>query len=229
VINVGLGALHLPFPLGGSSNHFRADVLREIGGWDAWNVTEDADIGLRLARFGYYVETFPSTTHEEAPARLADFLGQRRRWCKGWYQTLIVLFRRPRRLVLELGSVRCAAALLVLLSYALAPLVGPLCGLWLAADFARGRVGLPSENLEIISATLWTSVVVAGIPAILWPTVQGMIRRGLVGLWPALLLLPLYSLLICYAAWTSVYDLLKRPQYWHKTEHGLARTSRRAP
>ena len=74
--------MRLPFPLGGLSNHFRADALRNLGGWDAWNVTEDADIGLRLARFGYYVETLPSTTYEEAPSRLADFLGQRRRWCK---------------------------------------------------------------------------------------------------------------------------------------------------
>lgn len=86
VINVGFGALRLPFPLGGSSNHFRTDILRKIGGWDAWNVTEDADIGLRLARFGYYAETFHSTTHEEAPTRLGAFLSQRRRWCKGWYR-----------------------------------------------------------------------------------------------------------------------------------------------
>jgi glycosyltransferase XagB len=86
VINVGLGALRLPFPLGGSSNHFRVEMLRKLGGWDAWNVTEDADIGMRLARFGYYAETLPSVTYEEAPAKLKDFLGQRRRWCKGWYQ-----------------------------------------------------------------------------------------------------------------------------------------------
>ena len=227
VINVGLGALRLPFPLGGSSNHFRTDVLRKLGGWDAWNVTEDADIGLRLARFGYYVETFPSTTYEEAPAKLVDFLGQRRRWCKGWYQTLIVLSRNPGRLFSELGPTRFGTTLLILLAYALAPLAGPLYGLWLAADVALGRVSLPADIFQIWSPTLWISVVAAGIPAVLWPAVEGMRRRRLLGLWPSLLLLPIYSLLICCAAWMSLYDLVKRPQHWHKTEHGLARSSRR--
>ena len=190
-------------------------------------MTEDADIGLRLARFGYYVETLPLTTYEEAPAKLTDFLGQRRRWCKGWYQTLIVLSRNPGRLFSELGLGRFGAALLVLLAYALAPLAGPLYGLWLATEIALGRVSLPSDILQIWSPTLWVSAVVAGIPAALWPAVEGMRRRGLLGLWPSLFLLPIYSLLICYAAWMSVYDLVKRAQHWHKTEHGLSRSSRR--
>jgi cellulose synthase/poly-beta-1,6-N-acetylglucosamine synthase-like glycosyltransferase len=229
VINVGFGALRLPFPLGGSSNHFRVDALRKIGGWDAWNVTEDADIGLRLARLGYYAETFPSVTYEEAPVKLKDFFGQRRRWCKGWYQTLIVLLRKPKRLVRELGPARCAATLLVLLSYALAPLVGPLCAVWLGADVALGRLSSPSGAFQIGSATLWISVCVAGVPAILWPALVGLKRRRLLSLWPWLLLLPLYSLLICFAAWIGIYDLVVRPQHWYKTEHGLARTSRRQP
>jgi glycosyltransferase XagB len=228
VINAGLGALRLPFPLGGSSNHFRADALRRIGGWDAWNVTEDADIGMRLARFGYHAETFASVTHEEAPAKLKDFLGQRRRWCKGWYQTLIVLCRDPRRLLRELGPTRCAAALLVLLSYALAPLAGPPCAFWLGAQIALGKLSSPSDPLQIWLATLWVSVFVAGIPAILWPALEGMKRGKILSFWPWLSLLPLYSVLICYAAWISIFDLLRRPQHWYKTEHGLARSSRRA-
>ncbi|MFZ3177265.1 MAG: glycosyltransferase family 2 protein [Methylovirgula sp.] len=229
VINVGFGALRLPFPLGGSSNHFRVEALRKIGGWDAWNVTEDADIGLRLARLGYYAETFASVTYEEAPAKLKDFLGQRRRWCKGWYQTLIVLCRDPRRLFHELGPVRCGAALIALLSYALAPLAGPPCALWLAADVALDRLSWPSGFAEIGLTTLWVAVFVTGVPAILWPAFVGLKRRRLLSLWPWLVLFPFYSLLICYAAWISIYDLVRRPQHWYKTEHGLARTSRRQP
>ncbi|MFZ1961444.1 MAG: glycosyltransferase, partial [Methylovirgula sp.] len=229
VINVGFGALRLPFPLGGSSNHFRVEALRKIGGWDAWNVTEDADIGLRLARLGYYAETFASVTYEEAPAKLKDFLGQRRRWCKGWYQTLIVLCRDPRRLFHELGPVRCGAALIALLSYALAPLAGPPCALWLAADVALDRLSWPSGFAEIGLTTLWVAVFVTGVPAILWPAFVGLKRRRLLSLWPRLVLFPFYSLLICYAAWISIYDLVRRPQHWYKTEHGLARTSRRQP
>lgn len=228
VINIGLGALRVSFPLGGSSNHFRVGVLREIGGWDAWNVTEDADIGLRLARFGYYAESFPASTYEEAPTGINAFLGQRRRWCKGWYQTLIVLCRDPKRLLSELGPGGCGATLLILVSYALAPLAGVPTAFLLAADIFARHLNWPSNPAEVCTATLWTSVFAAGIPAILCPTVLGMKRRGLLGLWPWLLLLPFYSVLICYAAWRSIYDVVTQPQHWHKTEHGLARSSRRA-
>jgi len=79
-----LAALRLPLPLGGSSNHFRTTTLREVGGWDPHNVTEDADLGMRLARFGYRSDVIDSTTYEEAPANVCDWLGQRSRWFKGW-------------------------------------------------------------------------------------------------------------------------------------------------
>ncbi len=80
----GLAALHLPLPLGGSSNHFYTATLREIGGWDPYNVTEDADLGMRLARFGHRTSVIDSTTYEEAPARFGPWLRQRTRWFKGW-------------------------------------------------------------------------------------------------------------------------------------------------
>ncbi len=81
---LGMSDMKLPLPLGGSSNHFRTATLREVGGWDACNVTEDADLGFRLARFGYRSVTFPSTTFEEAPIRFSAWLKQRSRWMKGW-------------------------------------------------------------------------------------------------------------------------------------------------
>jgi cellulose synthase/poly-beta-1,6-N-acetylglucosamine synthase-like glycosyltransferase len=84
VIVPGLTRLSLPIPLGGTSNHFRTAALRRVSGWDAWNVTEDADLGLRLARFGYPVATLDSETFEEVPAAIPAFLRQRTRWIKGW-------------------------------------------------------------------------------------------------------------------------------------------------
>ena len=84
----GLAALGVPLPLGGSSNHFRTAVLREVGAWDPYNVTEDADLGVRLARFGYRTTMVRSTTYEEAPARFGPWLRQRTRWFKGWMQNL---------------------------------------------------------------------------------------------------------------------------------------------
>ena len=99
VINPGLGALGLPMPLGGTSNHFRTDLLRRVVGWDAWNVTEDADLGLRFARFGYRVETIDAATFEDAPVTISRWLGQRARWMKGWMQTLAVFSARAARAI----------------------------------------------------------------------------------------------------------------------------------
>ncbi|NDA47777.1 MAG: glycosyltransferase, partial [Alphaproteobacteria bacterium] len=99
----GLARLGLPLPLGGTSNHFRIDALRAVAGWDAWNVTEDIDLGLRMARAGYRMVHLPSATDEEAPATVSAWLRQRRRWLKGWIQTVITHLRDPLRLHHELG------------------------------------------------------------------------------------------------------------------------------
>ena len=93
--------LRLPLPLGGSSNHFHTATPREVGGWDPYNVTEDADLGMRLARFGYRAGVIDSTTYEEAPARFGPWLRQRTRWFKGWTQTWAV--QEPGRLLRDLG------------------------------------------------------------------------------------------------------------------------------
>ncbi len=178
VINTGLSALGIPFPLGGTSNHFRADVLRRVGGWDAWNVTEDADVGFRLARFGYDSETFTSTTQEEAPISLAAFFQQRRRWCKGWYQTCIVLWRQPRRLLQQAGFARTGALTLALLANILGSLAAPLWAVCLGADVLLGAKAPPANVGEDMLAALWVTVLVVGMPALVWPALRGMKRRG---------------------------------------------------
>ena len=98
-----LAELHLPLPLGGTSNHFRVAALHAVGGWDPYNVTEDADLGFRLARFGYETGTLNSITYEEANTELRNWLAQRTRWLKGFLQTWLVHTRHPSRLMKELG------------------------------------------------------------------------------------------------------------------------------
>ena len=98
-----LAAFGLPLPLGGSSNHFLTKTLRDVGGWDPYNVTEDADLGMRLARFGYRCGVIDSTTYEEAPANIRRWLAQRSRWFKGWMQTWLVHMRHPLQLFQDLG------------------------------------------------------------------------------------------------------------------------------
>jgi cellulose synthase/poly-beta-1,6-N-acetylglucosamine synthase-like glycosyltransferase len=225
VLNPGCAALALPMPLAGSSNHFRTDVLRDLCGWDAWNVTEDADLGLRLARFGYRVGMLPSSTLEEAPARLGAWLKQRRRWSKGWMQTFITLSRNPRSIIEELGAASGFALVLTLTSLVIAPPLWPLFAAIAAYDLSCG-LPAPGSPLDFVVAVLWMSAMVFGAGSIVWLALLGMERRKLLGLWPFLALLPVYYLLTAIAAWMALYDLLSRPYHWHKTEHGLAKTSR---
>jgi glycosyltransferase XagB len=102
----GLDRLRLPIPLGGTSNHFRTDALRRLGGWDPHNVTEDADLGLRAAVEGYRVGVIDSHTDEEACSRVRPWIRQRTRWIKGYLQTTLVHSRRPVRLVRNIGPRR---------------------------------------------------------------------------------------------------------------------------
>jgi len=227
VLHHGTAGLRLPLALGGSSNHFRTEVLREVGGWDAWNVTEDADLGMRLARFGYRTSTLASSTHEEAPARLKAWLTQRRRWSKGWMQTCVTLSRDPRRLLREVGIRQTSALVMMMTTLVLVPPLWPIFTGLMVYDLVNHGLPSPTTGYEMIDATLWVSVAVFGAGSLIWLALLGMRRRDLLGLWPYLALLLPYHLLMSAAAWVALFDLFLRPFHWHKTEHGLARTSRR--
>lgn len=144
-----LSALKLPILLGGTSNHFRRDVLEDLGGWDPFNVTEDADLGIRLARAGWRTEVIASTTFEEAPVTLRAWLGQRTRWLKGWAQTLLVHGRHPRALVRDLGWPGTAAMMALTAGPFASALLHPFCvglGCWRgtsrrACSASRARTG----------------------------------------------------------------------------------------
>ena len=91
----------LVFPLGGTSNHFKTAALREIGAWDPYYVTEDADVGFRLAAAGYRLGVIQRPTWETAPTTWGQWFPQRARWIKGHMQTLAVhgrglVARQPR-------------------------------------------------------------------------------------------------------------------------------------
>ena len=219
----GLAAFRLPLPLGGSSNHFRTEVLRESGAWDPFNVTEDADLGMRLARFGYLTTIIQSTTYEEAPVRFGPWLRQRTRWFKGWMQTWLVHMRSPRRLAGELGMTGFAVFQLVVGGTVLAALVHALFAAHLAFSFATA----PPDDATARSVLVAYGVMLLSgyaISAVL--AFVGLWRRNLLSCAWALLLMPLYWLLLSLAAWRALFQLLRDPYRWEKTEHGLARTSR---
>ena len=225
VLLPGFTALRLPFPLGGSSNHFRTSVLRSTGGWDPHNVTEDADLGIRLHRLGYRAAALPSTTYEEAPTRFVPWLKQRTRWYKGWMQTWRVHTRRPIRLVSELGLAGAAAFQLFLACNVLSALIHPiylaiLC-YYLFAQPPEGIIAAMGGTAQLFAATL-----IAGYASAITLDLIGLQRRGLLAHAWVLLLTPLYWLLLSLAAWRALYQLLSAHNHWEKTEHGLAKNSR---
>ncbi|MFD2182650.1 glycosyltransferase family 2 protein [Rhodoplanes azumiensis] len=221
-----LAALRLPLPLGGSSNHFRTAALRAVGGWDAFNLTEDADLGVRLARFGFSTDVITSTTLEEAPATLGPWLRQRRRWFQGWIQTVVVHMRAPRKALGELGPAGFATLHLVVGGTVLAALVHPVFATTLVVNLVRGG-GLALGDPATIALTgLFGLTAVAGWAASLLLGLVGLKRRGLLGIAWVLALVPLHWILLSVAAWLALIKVFRDPYRWDKTEHGRAKTSR---
>jgi len=222
----GLASLHVPLPLGGTSNHFHTETLRKIGGWDPYNVTEDADLGMRLARWGYRAAMIDSTTYEEAPAKPGAWLRQRTRWFKGWMQTWLVHMRRPQQLWRELGPSGFIAFNLMVGGTVLAALVHPLFVAALTCSIAYCG-GLWAGDLVLLGI-VYGMTAVCGYLSSAYLGWLGLKRRELSSSAWVLLLTPLHWLLLSTAAWRAVYQLFTQPFVWEKTEHGLARTSQRA-
>jgi hypothetical protein len=227
VLNPALARCGLPVPLGGTSMHLRTDVLRALNGWDPFNVTEDADLGIRLALAGYTVGDLPSPTFEEAPARLAPWLAQRTRWLKGLIQTSLTHGRRPLANARSLGGLEtlCAAALVP--GTVASALAYPVCLAAAAWDFLVLDIAAAPAFLDNLPTGLAITLFGTGLAALILPALLGCARRGWGDLARSAVWMPLYFLLISLAAWLALVELLRAPERWNKTRHGLARTSRR--
>lgn len=215
----GLTRLGLAIPLGGTTLYFRRDALEELGGWDAHNVTEDADLGFRLARHGYRTEMISTVTGEEANFRLWPWVKQRSRWLKGYMTTYLVHMRRPRLLHQQLGPRKFwgfqAHFLTALSQFLLAPF---LWTFWLVLFGLPHPIEahLPREILvalgklffavEVISILIYTSAV------------SGPFHRHLTPWTP---LMHFYTPLGTIAAYKALYEMVFKPFYWDKTQHGL--------
>ena len=227
-INPGLARLALPIALGGTSNHFRIEALHRVNGWDAWNVTEDIDLGIRLARFSYRTAMLDSSTFEEAPVGLRAWLGQRRRWQKGWMVTLQTHSRDPARLFAELGPAGGIAIFAMLCGTVATSLLGPFFAVGVLVDAAVGPLFVPRTPTEVAWSGLAALLTSLGALSVGWPILLGMRRRGALAAAAWLALMPAYLLLLSLASWQAVLELLGQPYAWTKTEHGLARHRDRA-
>lgn len=224
VLLPGLSRLGLVVPLGGTTVFFRREVLEKVNGWDAHNVTEDADLGVRLARHGFRTELMPSVTREEANNRFWPWIKQRSRWLKGYGITWWVHSRNPRRLWRDLGPKRFTGFQLLFLTtlvqFALAPV---LWSFWLIL------MGLPHP----LDGHL-TRPVILGLTAVFLSAEAVSIVVGLAALArsPHRFLYPWVPTLFAYfpfgtvAIYKALWETLKNPFYWDKTQHGRSAPDR---
>ncbi|WP_141704010.1 glycosyltransferase, partial [Methylobrevis pamukkalensis] len=215
-----LAANGLPLPLGGTSNHFRRSALENVGGWDPWNVTEDADLGVRLARFGWRSAMIDSVTLEEAPRDFHVWRRQRSRWIKGWLLTWIVHMRRPQTLWAEVGPLGFFAVQAYFGGIVVSALAHP-AGMLLILLHASGRLPLAVgshflSDLVIAAATL---NVAFGYGATMWLAARTLALRRRFTLGRQVIFMPVYWLLVSLAAWLAVFQLVARPHFWAKTPH----------
>jgi glycosyltransferase XagB len=210
----------LPVPLGGTSNHFPKFVLEQLGGWDPYNVTEDADVGLRIARAGLAVAMVRSTTWEEAPITFRAWLYQRTRWMKGWMQTWLVHLRNPRRCWRDLGTFRFLGAQALMGGMVLSALMHPVFYAALAVEFLTGDpLAQPLEGLDLWLWGLAGFNLIAGYSSAIILAAVAVVRRKRLWLLPHLVLMPIYWLLVSYASYRAVWQLVRDPFLWEKTEH----------
>jgi cellulose synthase/poly-beta-1,6-N-acetylglucosamine synthase-like glycosyltransferase len=215
VVLPGLRRLGLVLPLGGTTLFFRRDLLEKVGAWDAHNVTEDADLGIRLARHGYRTDIIATVTGEEPNARVLPWVRQRSRWLKGYAMTWAVHMRDPRRLLSDLGWWRFLGVQVLFLGtlsqFALAPI------LW-AAWLLPGSLGGAALNPTLLLSGLFVASEAVNM-LIGFIGVRRAGHRTLMKWVPTMMA---YFPLGTVAAAKALYEAALRPFYWDKTAHGLA-------
>jgi cellulose synthase/poly-beta-1,6-N-acetylglucosamine synthase-like glycosyltransferase len=221
----GLDRLKLPIPLGGTSNHFRTAALRRIGGWDPYNVTEDADLGIRVAALGATVGVINSTTYEEANRAYGNWIRQRSRWIKGYLQTTLVHLRDPIGLVKVAGPVRAGAFMLLVGGTPITFLATPP----LMLVFVVSLVVDPASLEKYFPGwVLYVSVfnLLIGNALMVYLSMMGAFKRSAYSLVMWGILNPVYWLMHSAASYKALWQLIVRPHYWEKTTHGLSTVGR---
>ncbi len=218
----GLSALRAVIPLGGTSNHFRTSVLQMLFGWDAYNVTEDCDLGVRLCRYGYYTAMLDTTTWEEACSSLPFWIRQRTRWIKGYFQTYFVHMRHPARLFKELGFRNFFHFQMLVggscLSFLLNPVFWILAVLWFLVRPAGLDALFPGPVFAMGAFCLF-----AGNFLFVYLNLLGCFRRGYDRLLLPNLLAPAYWVLMSVAGWRAFIQFFRNPFLWEKTQHALGK------
>ena len=220
----GLARLGMVLPLGGTTLFFRHDHLEALGGWDAHNVTEDADLGVRLARHGYRTELIQTVTFEEATRRPWPWMRQRSRWLKGFLVTWCVHMRSPARLLADLGLRRFLGVQTLFIATFSQFLLAPLLWSFWAIPFGIAHPVADTLGggflLVLFALFIFAEVLNLGMAGL------GALRAGRPGLLLSVPLLPFYFTMGSVAAAKALYEFVVAPFFWDKTQHGLSSITR---
>jgi cellulose synthase/poly-beta-1,6-N-acetylglucosamine synthase-like glycosyltransferase len=229
----GVSQMNIPVPLGGTSNHFRIEALKKVGAWDPFNVTEDADLGIRIFKEGYVTAVLDSRTWEEANSQLGNWLRQRSRWIKGYMQTWLVHMRHPVKLYREIGCNGFFGIQAVILGSVLLPIINPWLWfllIWWYATKAGWIAGLFWGPIYFMALAL----LVIGNFYFVYSNMLGMdwmieaVEKSKkrvpfsYNLIKYSLLSPIYWMLMSVAGYKALWQLFKDPFHWEKTKHGLS-------
>jgi cellulose synthase/poly-beta-1,6-N-acetylglucosamine synthase-like glycosyltransferase len=217
----GLQRTKLSLPLGGTSNHFRTAVLQALGGWDAFNVTEDCDLGLRITRHCLQTVVMESTTYEEATSQLTMWLLQRSRWIKGYMQTYLVHMRNPIILIREKQYSLFFTLQLTIGLWTFVLLLNPVMWLCMIVYVIFRPAALYTMLFPGPSLYLGTFCFIFGNFFYMYLHMLGCLRRHQYSLVKWVLGIPIYWIFMSCAAYIALYQLWTKPHYWQKTQHGF--------
>jgi cellulose synthase/poly-beta-1,6-N-acetylglucosamine synthase-like glycosyltransferase len=228
----GVSQMKIPVPLGGTSNHFKVEILKQVGAWDPFNVTEDADLGIRIFKEGYVTAVLDSRTWEEANSKLGNWLRQRSRWIKGYMQTWLVHMRHPVKLYREIGRTGFFGIQAVILGSVLLPLINPWLWFmmiwWYAtkanwiAELFRGPIYYMALFLLFIGNFYFVYSNMIGMDWMI-ETVEKAKKKApfSYSLVKYSLISPVYWMLMSIASYKAFKQLFTKPYHWEKTRHGL--------
>jgi glycosyltransferase XagB len=221
-----LGFYRLPLPLGGTSNHFKTAQLKQSGGWDPYNVTEDADLGMRLCRMGLRSSTLTLPTYEDAPTEFGVWLAQRTRWYKGWLQTWLVMMRHPIRTAREMGPISFLAFQLLVGGMLVAALSHPALIVFVTLSILS-LMQIPSPQPSVFTTMMLAMDIfnILGSYAVFFvlgaTPMTDREKKSMGWKWA---MIPIYWMAVSLAAWKAVIELRLKPFHWNKTPHRPSRT-----
>lgn len=223
LVLTGLQSINAPIPLGGTSNHFKSKYLKQLQGWDPFNVTEDCDLGIRLVKKGFSTAIFDSTTYEEANSEVVNWFWQRTRWIKGYMQTYLVHVRTLDEFSKNSSRLHVFLFQLIIGAKVLSMFIN--VGMWfitISYFLFRSNIGFFVESF-FPTPVLYMGVfsLVFGNFLYLYYYMIGCAKRGYYDLIKYVFIVPVYWLAMSFAAWEATRRLIIQPHHWSKTKHGL--------